>query len=77
MIPDIEGIEHTDGYEDMSLNPDDYEGQTVLILGEYTELKLKCVTKIYFSYCSTKTYVVGTQKNRLNETVLLSTQNIR
>ena len=29
-----------------------------------------------FSYSSTKTYVVGTQKNRLNETVLLSTQNI-
>ena len=28
------------------------------------------------SYISTKTYVVGTQKNRLNETVLLSTQNI-
>ena len=32
--------------------------------------------KNYFSYFSTKTYVVGTQKNRLNETVLLSTQNI-
>ena len=29
-----------------------------------------------FSYFSTKTYVVGTQKNRLNETVLLSPQNI-
>ena len=29
-----------------------------------------------FSYFSTKTYVVGTQKNRLNETVLLSTKNI-
>ena len=28
------------------------------------------------SYFSTKTYVVGTQKNRLTETVLLSTQNI-
>ena len=28
-----------------------------------------------FSYFSTKTYVVGTQKNRLNETVLLRTQN--
>ena len=27
------------------------------------------------SYFSTKTYVVGTQKNHLNETVLLSTQN--
>ena len=28
-----------------------------------------------FFYFSTKTYVVGTQKNRLNEMVLLSTQN--
>ena len=28
------------------------------------------------SYFSTKTYVVGAQKNRLSETVLLSTQNI-
>ena len=28
-----------------------------------------------FSYFSTKTYVVGTRKNRLDETVLLSTQN--
>ena len=26
------------------------------------------------SYFSTKTYVVGTQKNRLNEAVLLSTK---
>ena len=34
------------------------------------------LTKNYFSYFSTKTYVVGTQKNRLIETVLLSTQNI-
>ena len=32
--------------------------------------------KIKFPYFSTKIYVVGTQKNRLNETVLLSTQNI-
>ena len=29
----------------------------------------------YFLYFSSKTYVVGTQKNRLNETDLLSTQN--
>ena len=29
-----------------------------------------------FSYFSTETYVVGSQKNRLNETVLLSTQNL-
>ena len=33
------------------------------------------VTENHFSYFSTKTYVVGTQKNRLDETVLLSTQN--
>ena len=32
--------------------------------------------KKLFSYFSAKTYVVGTQKNRLNEKVLLSTQNI-
>ena len=31
--------------------------------------------KIIFFYFSTKTYVVGTQKNLLNETVLLCTQN--
>ena len=37
---------------------------------------LECVPKIICSYFSTKTYVVGTQKNRLNETVLLSTPNI-
>ena len=29
------------------------------------------------SYFSTKTYVVDTQKNRLNATVLLRTQNTR
>ncbi|CAB3988191.1 FAD-dependent oxidoreductase domain-containing 2-like [Paramuricea clavata] len=32
-VPDIKGIEHTESYGTMSLNRDDYEGQTVLILG--------------------------------------------
>ena len=37
----------------------------------------KCGVNVdYFDYFSNKTYVVGTQKNRLNETVLLSTKNI-
>ena len=36
---------------------------------------VKC-TKNHFSYFSTKTYVVGTQKNHLNKTVHFSTQNI-
>ena len=35
----------------------------------------ECVTENYFSYFSTKTYVVGIQNNLLNETVLLSIQN--
>ena len=33
--------------------------------------------KNQFSYLSTKTYVVGTQKNRFNERVLSSTHNKR
>ncbi|XP_072035776.1 FAD-dependent oxidoreductase domain-containing protein 2-like [Amphiura filiformis] len=31
--PDFLGSEHTDSYDDMSLDTDDYEGQSVLILG--------------------------------------------
>ena len=31
---------------------------------------------LFFSYFSTKTYVAGTQKNRLKETVLLRIQNM-
>ena len=42
----------------------------------YHRTLVKSVTKIQFSYFTTKTYVVGTQKNRLNERVLLSTQNL-
>ena len=41
-----------------------------------TEALVKSAYQKYFSYFSTKTYVVGTQKNRLNETILLSTHNI-
>ena len=37
--------------------------------------RLECVLENYFLYFSSKTNVVGTQKNRLIETVLLSTQN--
>ena len=37
--------------------------------------RLECVLENYFLYVSSKTYVVGTQKSRVNETVLLSTQN--
>ena len=43
---------------------------------ENSDLQIRVCIGIYFLYFSSKTYVVGTQKNRLNETVLLSTQNI-
>ena len=34
-----------------------------------------CIEKAIFFYFTSKTYVVGTQKSRLNDKVLLSTQN--
>ena len=36
----------------------------------------ECQTEKSLSYFSTKTYIVGTQKNCLNEAVLLSTENV-
>ena len=41
----------------------------------YQAPRKDCVNENYFSYFSTKTSVVGIQKNRLDETVLLSTKN--
>ena len=38
--------------------------------------RLECVIENHFSYFSTKIYVLGAAKNRLNETVLCSTQYI-
>ena len=40
----------------------------LLILLSGLQIRM-CIEKLYF-YFSSKTYVVGTQKNRLNETVL-------
>ena len=39
------------------------------------QMRESVLLKIIIFYFSTKTYVVGTQKNCLDETVLLSTQN--
>ena len=46
----------------------------ILCLHVASPCSLKCVNKTYVSYFSTKSYVVGTENNRLNETVLLSTK---
>ena len=43
-------------------------------LGQAFSLRVRKITEKKMSYFSIKTYVVGTQKNRHNETVLLSTQ---
>ena len=43
--------------------------------GKLTDLQIRVRIGNYFLYFSSKTYVVGTQKNCLDETVLLSTQN--
>ena len=46
----------------------------VNLIGLETGPRIECVTENYFCYFSTKTYVVGTQKNRLDKTVCLSTK---
>ena len=54
-----------------------YVSMHLQIRGIRTSVKSHLVrNKKYFSSSLTKTYVVGTQKNHLNEMVLLSTQNI-
>ena len=51
----------------------DYLPEIILVSGH--GLQIRVCNKL-FSYFSTETYMVGTQKNHLNETVLFSTQNI-
>ena len=48
--------------------------QNQTLTGYLKAFRKECVSKNEFSYFCTKTYVVGTQKNHLNETLLLSTQ---
>ena len=48
----------------------------VLILEHDRPPDKRAYWKIIFFISHSKTYVVGTQKNRLNETALLSTQNV-
>ena len=59
---------------------DDVPLKSCLLIGVYPQLEsgleLRVGNRKIFPYFSTKTYVVGTQKNSLNATVLLSTQNI-
>ena len=55
-----------------------YPNEQILHKKELTILRppeKSAYLRIKFAYFSTKTHVVVPQKNRLNETVLLSTQN--
>ena len=47
----------------------------ISILLRFFESLYNCIIKNNFLISHSKTYVVGTQKNRLNETFYLSTQN--
>ena len=47
-----------------------------MVIYGFLNIRLDKVPINLFLYFLTKTYVVGTQKNRLCKTVLLSTQNI-
>ena len=51
-------------------------GLSILLYGVISPPDATSYDKIFFSCFSIKTYVVCAQKNRLNETVLLSIQNI-
>ena len=50
--------------------------QKLIVSSVKQDFSQESIAKIWFSYFSIETYVVGTQKNRLNETVLLSNHNI-
>ena len=53
-----------------------YWENVAISLDQDLNLIRECTKNYYYFYFSTKTYVMGTQKNRLNEMVLLSTQNM-
>ena len=54
-----------------------YVSRTLCLFTIFENLSLQnmYISKNSFSYFSIKKYVVGTQKNRLNETVLLNTSS--
>ena len=53
-----------------------YVGSSIFCVCKQRVRAVKSALKTYVSYFSNKTYVVGTENNRLNETVLLGNQNI-
>ena len=59
----------------LSLESGEMPVQIVSLPDTYPGLQIRVCNGKLLLYFSSKTYVVGTLKNRLNETVLLSTQN--
>ena len=41
--PKFKGVEHTVAYSDVSTNPEDFEGKTVLILGKFQDFNFSCL----------------------------------
>ena len=74
----------TPGLQDIGLSPTPcppfgyahkLSEQQMLIKHIYSKYKPLIKVRNFYFYFLTKTYAVGTQKNRLNETVLLITKN--
>ena len=71
--------DHHDGKVGKSLHLQDTRNSCSILISEISEklFQIKSADqKKSFLISQSKTYVVGTRKNRLNEKVLLSTQNI-
>ena len=47
------------------------------LLNKFPDLKFRVRSKCFSFLFHNQKYVLGTQKNRVNETVLLGTQNMR
>ena len=62
--------------EKWSLADEECIRKPVILSLEFLSFLIEVCNKNLFSYFSTKIYVDGIQKNRLNETVLLSTKNM-
>ena len=46
-LPEFQGSEHVVNYADVSTNPKDFEGKTVLILGERVLIKRKLFEDLF------------------------------
>ena len=59
--PDFPGQEYVEGYEDMSTDPEDFEGQSVLILGTVVA---SVIQSLFIVHGQCKAYVAGIRHSK-------------